>query len=137
MSFAQSLDALAQAANETKVQEPPKKRRKHVHAASSHNRPDNELATDVSALSRSRSQSPSASSPPLPHAQDHRVFQETLNDSLHARSEKRIGKFITDDRFDRLVRACGLPLKKRWLKRWRINITRKHQGYQHMTFVNT
>ena len=55
----------------------------------------------------------SCSSSPNPapaHVQDHRVFLETLSDSLHERNEKRIGKVITDERFDRLVRACGLPI---------------------------
>ena len=40
---------------------------------------------------------------------DHRVFFEALSDRLHEKNEKRIGKIITNDRFDRLVRACGLP----------------------------
>ena len=117
MRFAQPLDALAQAANnETSVQEPAKKKRKHVHAASSHTRVVNEPspdepAPDPSALSRSRSHSPPAPVPASssPHPMDHRVFFEALSDSLHGKNEKRIGKIIMNDRFDRLVRACGLP----------------------------
>ena len=114
MRFAQPLDTLAQAAgaeNEPTVQEPPIKKRKHVHAASSHIRGENGPSTDVSALSRSRSHSPPASltAHPPPHAQDNRTFVETLSDNLHEKNEKRIGKIITDERFDQLVRACGLP----------------------------
>ena len=123
MHFAQSLDELARAANiegKVAIEEAPKKRRKHAHAASSHTQMQNVAAPNApSALSRSRSQSPqqassvSCSSSPNPapaHVQDHRVFLETLSDSLHERNEKRIGKVITDERFDRLVRACGLPI---------------------------
>ena len=106
MRFAQPLDALAQAANnETIVQEPAKKKRKHIHAASSHTRVVNESrpdepAPDASALSRSRSHSPPASAPAsFPHLMDHRVFFEALSDSLHGKNENRIGKIITNDRF--------------------------------------
>ena len=41
---------------------------------------------------------------------DNRVFHEVLNDALHNRNKKHIGKFMTDERFDRIVRACGYHL---------------------------
>ena len=54
------------------------------------------------------SSSPSSARSSVP-TQDSRTFQEVLNTELATRNPKRIGKIITDERFARLVIACGLP----------------------------
>ena len=131
--MSQALDTLSNAAinNERNEQPPQPKRRKHKHALSQHKHASDAAAAAVvspvvaappaiiaaSALARGRSRSPPASSPvSSPRAStstsdsvDTRAFQEILNDMLHKHGEKNLGKMISDERFRRLLIACGLP----------------------------
>ena len=132
--MSQALDTLSNAAinNERDEQPPQPKRRKHKHALSQHKHASDAAAAvvspvvaappatiAVSALARGRSRSPPASSPvsspPAPAGTstsvsvDTRAFQEILNDMLHKHGEKNFGKMISDERFRRLLIACGLP----------------------------
>ena len=131
--MSQALDTLSNAAinNERNERPPQPKRRKHKHALSQHKHASDAAAAAVvspvvaappaiiaaSALARGRSRSPPASSPvSSPRAStstsdsvDTRAFQEILNDMLHKHGEKNLGKMISDERFRRLLIACGLP----------------------------
>lgn len=102
---------------------PLNKSRKHKHASTTHTRlqkeavlvpvepvvvPSSSSQPAVSLLSRSPVSSSPTSSSSSVRVLDNRVFHEVLNDALHNRNKKHIGKFMTDERFDRIVRACGL-----------------------------
>ena len=53
----------------------------------------------------------SAAAQALARAQmsDTRGFAEVLSDLLHAKDGKNVGKLMSDERYNSLVRACGLP----------------------------
>jgi transposase InsO family protein len=124
----QALVVLSQAVAAAAA-EKPRKTRKHKYSSSCHHTRNQPVApateanvpvsqpVAVSVLARPRSVSPptsSMSSSPSSalssvHTQDFRTFQEVLNTSLVQKNPKRIGKVITDERFARLVIACGLP----------------------------
>ena len=136
--MSEALDTLSDAAinnvpsQERNEQPPQPKRRKHKHALRQHKHAASATAAAavspavaappasiVSALARGRSRSPPAcSAVSSPRAStststsvsvDTRAFQEILNDILHKHGEKNSGKMISDERFRRLLTACGLP----------------------------
>lgn len=124
-----ALNMIAEIAQVVTAPTQPRKNRTHKYASARHHvrvqimdveeqSDASSAAVDSPATSPSAAITTTSTSVPIStiqaaaraHMSDSRVFEEGMNDMLHAKDGKNTGKLMSDERYAVLVRACGLPV---------------------------